>query len=102
MENKRYVESVTVLVLGYMADPDYLPLESLLNLFARVLPTTNNSMSGRTQRTDFIRSVFKSTAPPEASSTAATICDILENVPTSNWEETSIKIISTLAEGNIA
>ena len=80
---------------------DYLPLECLLNLFARLLPSTNGTASGRAERTAFIRSVFKSPSPPEVSDAGAEICNLLENVPTSNWEETSVKIVDALASANV-
>ncbi|KAI0751808.1 hypothetical protein C8Q80DRAFT_599396 [Daedaleopsis nitida] len=81
---------------------DYLALEGLLNLFARVLPSTNKSSSGRAQRTTFIHSVFESTAPPELAHTGRQITEILEHVPTSDWEETSYRIVDALARGNVA
>ena len=81
---------------------DYLALESLLNLFARALPSTNNSAPGRARRTAFIHSVFGSTAPPEVAAVGLEIAQILENVPTSDWEETSVKIVDALARGNVA
>ncbi|KAI0773578.1 hypothetical protein C8Q74DRAFT_1265430 [Fomes fomentarius] len=81
---------------------DYLALEGLLNLFARILPSTNNSLAGRTRRTAFIHSVFKNTASPEAAAIGDEIAHILENVPTSDWEATSAKMIDVLASGSIA
>ncbi|KAI0640582.1 hypothetical protein C8Q79DRAFT_445049 [Trametes meyenii] len=81
---------------------DYLALEGLLNLFARALPSTNNSASGRAKRTAYIHSVFKSCVPPEALGLGAEICELLENVPTSNWEDTAMKIVDVLAKGNLA
>lgn len=86
----------------FMPFVDYLAFEGLLNLFARALPSTNNSDRGRAKRTSFIHSVFKGTAPPEAAAIADSIIDLLENVPSSDWDETSIKIVDAFAEGNIS
>ncbi|KAI0352490.1 hypothetical protein OH77DRAFT_1513260 [Trametes cingulata] len=81
---------------------EYLPLEGLLNLFARALPSTHNSTSGRSKRTAYIHSVFTACSPPDSIVTAKEIAELLENVPTSNWEETALRIVDLLAEGNIA
>ncbi|KAI0717578.1 hypothetical protein C8T65DRAFT_737905 [Cerioporus squamosus] len=81
---------------------DCLAFEGLLNLFARALPSTNNSAIGRAKRTAFIHSVFKGTAPPEATTIADTICELLEDIPSSDWEETSINIVDAFARGNIS
>ncbi|RPD70368.1 hypothetical protein L226DRAFT_230828 [Lentinus tigrinus ALCF2SS1-7] len=81
---------------------DYLALEGLLNLFARALPSTNNSASGRVKRTTFIQSVFKSTVPPEAGGIADSVSQLLENVPSSDWEETAVKVLDAFARGNIS
>ncbi|KAI0368429.1 hypothetical protein BV20DRAFT_1054014 [Pilatotrama ljubarskyi] len=81
---------------------DYLALEGLLNLFARALPSTHNSASGRSKRTAYIHSVFKACAPPESVTTANRIAELLENVTTSDWEETALRIVDLLAQGNIA
>ena len=81
---------------------DYLALEGLLNLFARALPSTNNSATGRAKRTMFIQSVFKNTAPPEAVTISTSVSELLENVPSSDWEETSAKIVDAFAKGNIS
>ncbi|RDX43083.1 hypothetical protein OH76DRAFT_1410522 [Lentinus brumalis] len=81
---------------------DYLPLEGLLNLFARALPSTNNSAGGRAKRTAFIHVAFKNTAPPEAANIARSVTNLLEDVPSSDWEETCLKIVDAFAKGNIA
>ncbi|KAI0333417.1 hypothetical protein GY45DRAFT_1359668 [Cubamyces sp. BRFM 1775] len=80
---------------------DYLALEGLLNVFARALPSTHNTASGRAKRTAYIQSVFITRAPPELTSTGRIIADLLENVPTSDWEETALKIVDVLAKANI-
>lgn len=90
-----YLHSVMLFV-------DYLPLEGLLNLFARALPSTNNSAGGRAKRTAFIHVAFKNTAPPEAANIARSVTNLLEDVPSSDWEETCLKIVDAFAKGNIA
>ncbi|KAI8984848.1 hypothetical protein BD414DRAFT_489438 [Trametes punicea] len=81
---------------------DYLALEGLLNVFARALPSTHNSASGRARRTAYIKSVFTTCPPPEAVSSGAQIAEMLENVPTSNWEDTALRIVDVLADAMIA
>ncbi|KAJ3009534.1 hypothetical protein NUW54_g2748 [Trametes sanguinea] len=80
---------------------DYLAMEGLLNLFARALPSTHNSSAGRVKRTAYIHSVFQSCAPPEVVSAGTEIAELLENVPTSNWDETSLKIVEVISRANI-
>jgi hypothetical protein len=83
----------TVLRLGFLV------LESLLNLFAIILPSTNNSPSGRTKRTQFIKDVFDS---PQTFTCGQEVMQVLESVSTSDWETTAMSIIDILAESNIA
>ncbi|KAH9936854.1 uncharacterized protein BXZ73DRAFT_76654 [Epithele typhae] len=52
---------------------------------------------GRAQRSSFISSVFKSTSPLDYKGAAEQICNILDNVSTSKWDETSVQIIDVLA-----
>ncbi|KAI0666118.1 hypothetical protein C8Q78DRAFT_1061541 [Trametes maxima] len=80
---------------------DYLALEGLLNIFARALPSTNNSAPGRAKRTAYIHSVFKSCEPPDALGLGTVISQLLEDVPTSNWEDTAVRLVDILAKGNI-
>ncbi|KAI0820712.1 hypothetical protein BC628DRAFT_1395979 [Trametes gibbosa] len=81
---------------------DYLAIEGLLNVFARTIPSTHNSPSGRSKRTAYIDSVFRSCTLPEAIAAGSKIAELLANVPTSNWEETALKIVDILANGNIS
>lgn len=76
---------------------DFLVLEALLNLFARMIPSTNNTAAGRTRRTAFIRSVFLS----RGGSTSEKLVAILEDVPTSDWDQTASKLVETLADSDI-
>ncbi|KAI9059054.1 hypothetical protein FKP32DRAFT_1596702 [Trametes sanguinea] len=80
---------------------DYLAMEGLLNLFARALPSTHNSSAGRAKRTAYIHSVFQSCAPPEVVSAGTEIAELLENVPTSNWDETAHKVVEVMSRANI-
>ncbi|KAI0957280.1 hypothetical protein AcW1_005724 [Taiwanofungus camphoratus] len=81
---------------------DFLVLEALLNLFARILPSTKNSVSGRAKRTAFIQSVFMSSPPPESASAGHQVADLLEHIAVSEWEEMASKIIAIMAESNIS
>ncbi|KAI0771692.1 hypothetical protein BD413DRAFT_613184 [Trametes elegans] len=80
---------------------DYLALEGLLNLFARAIPSTRSSASGRSKRTAYIHSVFRSSTPPELLAVGSEVAELLENVPSGNWEETASKIVDVLSKGNI-
>ncbi|CCL98019.1 uncharacterized protein FIBRA_00012 [Fibroporia radiculosa] len=81
---------------------DYLALESLLTLFARLLPSIRDASSGRTKRTMFIQSVFVASQSPEVGSLGKTVADILENVSSADWDVTSRKIVDTLSKGSLA
>jgi hypothetical protein len=78
--------------------PDFLALESLLNLFAVILPSTNNSSSGRAKRTEFIRDVFDS---PQKFTCGEELIQVLESVATADWETTAMKIIDILAKSDV-
>ncbi|KAL0947132.1 hypothetical protein HGRIS_013263 [Hohenbuehelia grisea] len=80
---------------------DFLALESLLNLFAVLLPPTHNSTSGRAKRTAFIRDVFNSDSP-RLFPCGDELVQILQNVASSQWEVTSMKIIDVLATSDMA
>lgn len=79
---------------------DYLVLESVLNLFARMIPTSGSSSAGRATRRAFIRSVFVDSSPDDLG-TGEELANTVEHVTTSDWEETSAKIVDTLAGSNI-
>ncbi|KAL6306614.1 hypothetical protein BKA93DRAFT_149887 [Sparassis latifolia] len=80
---------------------DYLVMESLLNLFARLLPSTKSSNSGRAKRAAFIHSVFLSSPPPEVGNVGKELVEILERVSSQDWEDTAIRIVEALANANI-
>ncbi|OCH95246.1 hypothetical protein OBBRIDRAFT_884076 [Obba rivulosa] len=81
---------------------DFLALESLLTVFARSLPSTNNLSAGRTNRTAYIRSVFISTQPPEVNTAGTQIADMLEHVSSNDWDETASKIVHILSDNSLA
>ena len=80
---------------------EFIVLESLLQLFARILPSTNHSTRGRGARMDFIRSVFVQSSP-ENKGTGEKICKLLERLSTTEWEPTALKILETFAAANIS
>ncbi|KAH8102856.1 hypothetical protein BXZ70DRAFT_753932 [Cristinia sonorae] len=82
---------------------DYLVLEALLTLFARILPTTEKTAAGREARTRFLRSVFISSLTDEKhKKTAHDIVKLLENLRSSVWEPTAAKIMKILANSDIS
>ncbi|KAJ3554816.1 hypothetical protein NM688_g2911 [Phlebia brevispora] len=80
---------------------DYLVMENILNLFAQIIPRTNGTVAGRTERTAFVRSVFLQSTPDDIK-TAEEIVKLLERVPSSDWDQTAAKIVDLLASSNIA
>ncbi|THH20349.1 hypothetical protein EW146_g962 [Bondarzewia mesenterica] len=74
---------------------DYLALEQLLVLLARLIPSTNNTSNGRKLRTRFLREVFMSA--PVRSRHYEDILKITEHIHAPDWEETSLKIVEVLA-----
>ncbi|KAF9500387.1 hypothetical protein BDN71DRAFT_1585915 [Pleurotus eryngii] len=76
---------------------DYLALESLLNLFATLLPLSKSAA----KRSQFIESVFE-TASPTHISCGKELTDMVQKSPLSEWEITSARIIETLAKNDIA
>ncbi|KAA1471330.1 hypothetical protein DENSPDRAFT_929478 [Dentipellis sp. KUC8613] len=83
--------------LGYVVSitKDYLALEQLLDLFARLIPPTKGSSEGRVLRMQFITEVFLTGARHLAES--VDIVKFLEYIPSSNWEETSAQVVEILA-----
>lgn len=79
---------------------DYLVMESILNLFARMIPPSGSTASGRAQRRAFIRSVFVDSSPDDAK-TGEELANMVEHVSTPDWEQTSSQIVDTLANSNI-
>ena len=73
---------------------DYLALEALLTLFARLLPSAKDS---HPKRAAYIQSVFLSPQHSEHASVGRTIAKLLEQEASKEWEETSSKIVEALA-----
>ncbi|KAF9466380.1 hypothetical protein BDZ94DRAFT_1319635 [Collybia nuda] len=76
---------------------DYLALEALLELFAKLLPSTK-SKGGREKRTRFIGEVFNSSV----LTCGAEITHILGSISSNDWELTSTKIMDALARADLA
>lgn len=84
-----------------MYPADFLVMENILNLFARMIPSTNGNASGRAERSAFIRAVFVQSSPDDVK-TGDELAKMLERVPTSDWDLTASKIVNILATSNIA
>ena len=76
-------------------------MESILDLFARMIPFTNGSSSGRSERSSFIRSVFVQSSPDRAG-LGEQLVKMLERVPTSDWEQAASNIVAIIAKSDIA
>ncbi|KAF7796768.1 hypothetical protein EIP86_007951 [Pleurotus ostreatoroseus] len=76
-------------------------MECILNLFARMIPSTNGTSSGRAERSAFIRAVFVQSSPDDAK-TAQELVKLLENVSNADWDQTAVKIVDLLSVSNIA
>ena len=80
---------------------DYLALEALLTLFARLLPSSKDSHSNKSKRTAYIQSVFLSPQHSEHTSVGQSIAKLLEQEPSREWEETSQRIVEALATASL-
>ncbi|PCH39642.1 hypothetical protein WOLCODRAFT_147051, partial [Wolfiporia cocos MD-104 SS10] len=69
---------------------DFLPLESLLTLFALIAFNEG----------DCLRSREAKSSPPETTSIGQKVVGLLENVPSEDWDVTSRKIAEALAAGD--
>ena len=69
---------------------DFAVLETLLNLFAILLP----SSSAPQKRSSYIKEVFRDCGEE--------IIDLLNAAPTKDWDETAAKVIDSLAEADIS
>ncbi|KAF8892601.1 hypothetical protein BD779DRAFT_1784199 [Infundibulicybe gibba] len=70
---------------------DFLAIEALLQLFAKLLPSV---AGGREKRTEFINQVFD----PLTFSTGREIVGLLNSISSTDWDVTSLKIMDILAE----
>ena len=80
---------------------DYLVIENILNLLARMIPSTNDRSSGRMERRAFIRSVFVESSPDDTK-TGEELSKMLNHVTSSDWDQTASRIIDVLAASNMA
>ncbi|THH32971.1 hypothetical protein EUX98_g1222 [Antrodiella citrinella] len=91
-------------VLDYYEDNEghYLALEALLNLFAQILPTAQNTAASRA-RTAFIQSVFViSVVDPAKEKVGREIAKLLENLRNGTWESVVANILQMLALADIS
>lgn len=100
MENQRYDPIYINNTGSKHIYSDYLVLESILNLFARMIPPSGSSVTGRMDRRSFIRSVFVDSSPDDVK-TGEELADMVEHVSTPVWEDTAARIVDALAHSNI-
>lgn len=77
---------------------DFLAVETLFTLFARLLPSVNSGDSGRAKRSKFIQEVFLQ----PSFECGQKIVRVLEEVSKSAWEDTVAILMDILAKENIA
>lgn len=84
---------IRCLILKYVIE--FLAIEALLELFAKLLPSTK-SKGGSEKRDTFIRQVFD----PAVIAGSNEVFRILKTISTSDWEATFLKIIDILARAD--
>ena len=77
---------------------DFLAVETLFTLFARLLPSINSGHSGRAKRSKFIQEVFLQSP----FTCGRELVQVLEEVSKSAWEDTVTILMDILANNNIA
>jgi hypothetical protein len=77
---------------------DFVILEGLLNLLARLIPSAT---SNKAKHSQFLREVFLQPCFDKGTC-GKNIFDILENKSTKVWEDLSAKVVDALAESDIA
>jgi hypothetical protein len=92
------LRSHVLLELTYLSvSSEYLALEALLTLFARLLPSAaSKSEHGRLKREHFVREVLDA-MPSKGTALSEDIAKVLTFAPSTPWEETSVKIIEILS-----
>jgi hypothetical protein len=83
-------QSICYLILKYVTE--FLAIEALLELFAKLLPSTKNK-GGSEKRDTFIRQVFD----PAVIAGSNEVFHVLKTISASDWEATFFKIIDILA-----
>ena len=76
---------------------DFLAVETLFTLFARLLPSINSGDSGRAKRSKFIQDVFLQ----PSFECGPDLVQVLEEVSKSAWEDTVAILMDILAENYI-
>jgi hypothetical protein len=74
---------------------DYAALDVLLELLARLIPLTQGTAVGRARRKEYLQQVFLTS--PGIFSHGNDIVQLLERVPSDDWEETASELIDILA-----
>jgi len=77
---------------------DYLLLEALLMLFARLLPPTHNTSQGKFTRVKFVKEVLGSQKLFKCS---AELLDIMQKTSGTHWDDVAAQIIDVLARTDI-
>ncbi|KAI0792899.1 hypothetical protein C8Q75DRAFT_751872 [Abortiporus biennis] len=76
---------------------DYLVLESLLNLFARLLPPSHH----KTKRAAFMRAVFVE-AYEENTKVGQQIVKVIQEFRSTDWDHIAVKVVEVLAASSIS
>ncbi|KAF8136300.1 hypothetical protein EV363DRAFT_1395418 [Boletus edulis] len=77
---------------------DYLLLEALLLLFARLLPPTHNAAQGKLRRVKFVKEVLGSSKLFKCS---VELLDVMQNISGTHWDDVAARIIDILARNEI-
>ncbi|KAH7889756.1 hypothetical protein F5I97DRAFT_1847069 [Phlebopus sp. FC_14] len=77
---------------------DYLLMEALLTLFARLIPPTNNTTRGTLKRAKFVKEVLGS---PKLFKCNAELLDIMHKISSTNWDDTAARIVDALGRTDI-
>ena len=77
--------------------PDFLAIEALLELFAKLLPSTK-SKDGLEKRDAFIQEVFN----PAIFASSKEVVQTLKTISVTDWETTFLRILDILAGVDIS
>lgn len=94
--HERYVISACIRSPN-QSDPDFLAIEALLELFAKILPSTS-SKDGLEKRDAFIQEVFD----PTNFAGSKEVVHTLKTISVTDWEATFLKILDILARFDIS
>ena len=76
---------------------DFLAVETLFTVFARLLPSIDSGDSGRAKRSKFVQAVFLQ----PSSKCGPELVQVLEEVSRSAWEDTVVVLMDVLARNYI-